>query len=489
MATKEYHWLQRTDGEWTEVEVTCNGPDGGPPGEVTCNGPELEAEIARDDSDSEVEVAGNGSKALITPAPRRATAADDGDEEVAAALLTFKRSDSNMSNTYNPSSLRTYFSFDDRLRQLAAYKRRHGHTQVREREDRSLYRFCKGARAARKQTGKKDMKLNAERIAKLNALGFDWRSLPPQGGNSGKSPREGSEVIRRRHVRTESDIAREYGRRAPKQRTVQVRRPENAAKPSTAAGDNKRGTPCSFYQRVEQLRAFQAEHGHLNVSAADDKSLAKFCINVRHALRKPENRTVKLTADRKAALDALGFDWRRQNWKKGAAASSAAAAEKERRASPKKKSKAPTKAKAKKEKAPAKKKGTKAKAKAPVKISTAAAFNIRVEQLKAFKAKYGHLNPTANAENSKEEKSLYHFCKRARAGRRNPESDKNLKMTADRIAALDAIGFEWGAGAKRTKKKREYHRPSNCELVAQQLHKESPNYRSAPPGYPEPPLY
>ncbi|KAL9190290.1 hypothetical protein ACHAXT_007501 [Thalassiosira profunda] len=82
---------------------------------------------------------------------------------------------SNTSQAPRPGRAATYFSFDDRLQHLAAYKRLHGHTQVREREDRSLHQFCKRARAARKNPRLKGWKLGyAERMAKLDAMGFDW---------------------------------------------------------------------------------------------------------------------------------------------------------------------------------------------------------------------------------------------------------------------------------------------------------------------------
>ena len=66
----------------------------------------------------------------------------------------------------------------------------------------------------------------------------------------------------------------------------------------------------SFQERVEELKAFKEEHGHLVVKKSKDKSLAQFCYAIRRARRHPGKRGVhKLTEERIAALDALGFYW------------------------------------------------------------------------------------------------------------------------------------------------------------------------------------
>jgi hypothetical protein len=67
-------------------------------------------------------------------------------------------------------------------------------------------------------------------------------------------------------------------------------------------------------------------------------------------------------------------------------------------------------------------------------------FIFRVEELKAHKEKHGHLNIR-----KKENRSLYDFCRHMREARRAIISGKgsHRKLTEDRIAALDAIGFNW----------------------------------------------
>ena len=64
-------------------------------------------------------------------------------------------------------------------------------------------------------------------------------------------------------------------------------------------------------------------------------------------------------------------------------------------------------------------------------------FHDRVKALGEYKEKHGHLRVS-----KKDDKSLNSWCKNIRNARRNPESCKR-KVTANHIAALDAIGFDW----------------------------------------------
>ena len=66
----------------------------------------------------------------------------------------------------------------------------------------------------------------------------------------------------------------------------------------------------SFEERIEDLRSYKEKHGHLNVRTNEDKSLADWCSRMRHARANPDKSSVKLDEKRIASLDALGFDWR-----------------------------------------------------------------------------------------------------------------------------------------------------------------------------------
>jgi hypothetical protein len=75
-------------------------------------------------------------------------------------------------------------------------------------------------------------------------------------------------------------------------------------------GQKKKKNYINFNDRCEDLKVYKEKHGHLRVSKKDDKSLNSWCKNIRNARRNPENNIITLTADRIAALDAIGFDWR-----------------------------------------------------------------------------------------------------------------------------------------------------------------------------------
>jgi hypothetical protein len=221
-------------------------------------------------------------------------------------------------------------SFIDRLEDLKAYKEKNGHLRVSKKDDKSLNSWCKNIRNARRNPESCKRKVTADQIAALDAVGFDWRS----------------EIASRNCQRQ-----------------------------------------INFIDRVEALRAYKEKHGHLNVREKDDKSLYYWCSNIRNARKNPENNIITLTADRIAALDAIGFDRKsilQQNDR-----------------------------------------------------NRQVRFIDRLEDLKAYKEKNGHLHVR-----EKDNKSLYIWCSKIRCARRNPESSKR-KVTADQIAALDAIGFDW----------------------------------------------
>jgi len=140
--------------------------------------------------------------------------------------------------------------------------------------------------------------------------------------------------------------------------------------------DKEKRTNKSFEERIEDLTAFKAKHGHVRVNKAKhDESLSTFCTNMRCARR--TGTTMIITEDRIKALDELGFDWGEKN----------------------------------------------------------TAFEERIEELKTFKAKHGHVRVTM-----KQDKSLGRFCKTMRADRRGTRTGKFI--TEDRSKALDELGFD-----------------------------------------------
>jgi len=141
----------------------------------------------------------------------------------------------------------------------------------------------------------------------------------------------------------------------------------------------------SFEERIEEMQAFKEKHGHVRVTGKHDKRLHDFCVNMRYARRNPGT-GMTITEDRINALDELGFEW-------GGKTLGFAGGKKK-------------------------------------------SFEERVEELKAFKEKHGHVRVTV-----KHDKSLARFCINTRAARRGKGSRK--VPAQDRIKALDEMGFEW----------------------------------------------
>ena len=119
------------------------------------------------------------------------------------------------------------------------------------------------------------------------------------------------------------------------------------------------------------------------MSKKEDKSLFQFCATVKHARNHPEKATMKLTEDRISSLDAIGFEWTHRQY------------------------------------------ATKP-------------FAERIKDLVHYRATHGHTNV-----HKTEDKSLAKFVYNARYARNNAGAKTTMKLNKDRIATLDAIGFEW----------------------------------------------
>jgi hypothetical protein len=148
-----------------------------------------------------------------------------------------------------PKTRGKYKTFDDRMEDLKLFKEKHGHVNVSIPVDKSLAQFCVQTRYTHNNPGKcKRKKLTIENIARLDALGFNW-------------------------------MLKEYVMR-------------------------------SFDERIEDLEKYKRTHGHLSLKKHEDSSLYQFCAGVRHSLLHDEKYGKrKLTVERIARLDAIGFEW------------------------------------------------------------------------------------------------------------------------------------------------------------------------------------
>ena len=145
-------------------------------------------------------------------------------------------------------------------------------------------------------------------------------------------------------------------------------------------------TRMTFKDYFEQMKAFKREHGHVRVTPKYDKKLAAWVADMRN-IRRQKNKSYgrKVTEEQLKALDSLGFVWN------------------------------PTQEEG----------GEKS-------------FEFRIKQLKAFREKFGHCRVTI-----KHDKNLAYFCSNIRAARRHPGRRRILKVTEERIKALDRLGFAW----------------------------------------------
>ena len=67
----------------------------------------------------------------------------------------------------------------------------------------------------------------------------------------------------------------------------------------------------TFHERIEDLKAYKALHGHTNVRKNDDTSLFNWCANMRLAKRDPKKSNALLNKGRIRALNSIGFGWDR----------------------------------------------------------------------------------------------------------------------------------------------------------------------------------
>jgi RNA binding exosome subunit len=179
----------------------------------------------------------------------------------------------------------------------------------------------------------------------------------------------------------------------------------------------------TFFSRVEKLNVFKEEHGHLNVHQKDSQSLYQFCNNLRNSRRAIIAGEGKiyypLDDDRIAALDAIGFDWKLE-----------------------------------------------------AKKIVIKSFFSRVEELNVFKEEHGHLNV-----HQKDNQSLYLFCNNVRYSRRAiiaGEGKIYYPLDDDRIAALNAIGFDWQQYDKAAMKAEEAAKATSTKvMVSEILHSNS----------------
>jgi hypothetical protein len=200
-------------------------------------------------------------------------------------------------------------TFDDRFKELIAYKATHGHINVSLKattfEEEGLYNFCQRMRRAREAS--KNRVLTAERIALLDSIGFSWVR---ENKKSEVSPPSKMFVDDRLSVGV------------PKEAThnttfVRLSPPSKKSVDDLSSVVPKEATHNkTFEDRFEELKAYKAKHGKMNVTLEmkeEDGDLYNFCVSVKRARAEPEKGM--LTAERIALLDSIGFRWEKERAK------------------------------------------------------------------------------------------------------------------------------------------------------------------------------
>jgi hypothetical protein len=176
----------------------------------------------------------------------------------------------------------------------------------------------------------------------------------------------------------------EQEEQAMQRKEEQVEHARQRMKEQEEQAPKTRGKYKTFDDRMEDLKLFKEKHGHVNVSIPEDNSLAKFCVQVRHAHNNPgKSKRKKLTIENIVRLDALGFNWMLQEY-------------------------------------------------------VTRLFDERIDDLEKYKQTHGHLSLKRL-----EDISLYQFCAGVRHSLKMAEKDGTRKLTVERIARLDALDFEW----------------------------------------------
>lgn len=145
-------------------------------------------------------------------------------------------------------------TFDDRIKDLAAFKEEYGNCRVPQKINKSLQTWCAKVRKDYDLPPDERTILNGGRIKQLEDLGFEWSNVNPL---------------------------------------------------------NKPTSNKKFDDRVTDLRAFKAKYGHCTVQQKQDKSLQQWCAKIRREYKNIQegNKSLVLTADGIRELEELGFDW------------------------------------------------------------------------------------------------------------------------------------------------------------------------------------
>lgn len=203
------------------------------------------------------------------------------------------------------------------LAELDDFIAEHRHTRVPTTDQRGLGAWVAAVRRARRGTG--PMTLTPQRIAELDARGFVWsvRQRPTPLDWTERLAELDAFIAEHGHARV-PQADRGLGNWVRSVRAARVGRGTYRLTPQRIADLDARGFLWSsdlarhrdqeWEQRIGLLREFVSEHGHTRVPRRHP-ALGEWARSVRRSRLGATD--VRLTADRIAQLDALGFEWNR----------------------------------------------------------------------------------------------------------------------------------------------------------------------------------
>jgi len=160
----------------------------------------------------------------------------------------------------------------------------------------------------------------------------------------------------------------------------------------------------SFDDNLHELKRYKSIHGHCNVTAKNDGRIGVWAANIRSSHRsrqRGDNKGMKLDKDRIHRLQEIGFLFNTES------SSNECSQEQEKHGS-----------------------------------HSDFRFDKNLKDLKAFKKKYGHCNPSINKHISY--KTLASWCRNLKSAYKNlGQPPKGLRLDEDRIRRLEEIGFQW----------------------------------------------
>lgn len=403
---------------------------------------------------------------------------------------------------------RDLIPFNVRIEQLKKFKEEHGHLRVTPKLDKNLATFCTNMRSARrKPAGAPGMTVSEERLKALDELGFEWS--PPRATGDTVSFSERLEQLRlfkekQGHLRVTQKFDKNLATFCTNMRSA--RRKSTGKGPGGLSVTEERIKALDdlgfdwepsfddskpFAERIEELKEFKAEHGHLAVTTKH-RNLSLFCNKMRS-----EKKGGNLPDDKIKALDDLGgFDWnvfspsvpRKQTFEESI--------KKLKEFKEKHGHMNPTQGVNKKlslfcsnaRKSKISKTISEERVKALNEIgfewevaTVKKSFEERIADLKSFKEKHGHVRVTDTLD-----KSLSRFCSNIRSARRRKSgsgsNSSGMSISQERIQALDELGFEWkfekkgkASSVKGKTKQKVAASPQQVKKEGDQVHtKENP---------------